>query len=191
MRCAFACGLFLFLLLSLTPNTNAQDVPGNVFLGVPSILTHYVLVCLPPEGGVYALATEPLEPVKSVRFQVTWPDGVDHDQGSVIWPGAVDVSEPGDDIWDIVFEECRDKPGSTLYLVNYGGVDYHGQRGWMCPYGDVVPRPVWTLCSGETIEASLFDMGPSWVDGCSPFGNNFCEVIPAQAQSWGMLKSSY
>ncbi len=139
MRCGIACGLLLSLLLFLAPSTNAQDVPGNVFLGVPSILTHYVLVCLPPEGGVYALATEPLEPVKSVRFQVTWPDGVDHDQGSVIWPGAVDVSEPGDDIWDIVFEECRDKPGSTLYLVNYGGVDYHGQRGWMCPYGDVVP----------------------------------------------------
>lgn len=194
MRYGIACGLLLLLLLSLAPSTNAQDVPGNVYLGTPSILlASYVDVCLPPEWGpVTVYATEPLEPVKSVRFQVTWPAGVDHDPGSVpTWQGAVDVSAPGDDVWEIEFQECLDSPGRTLYLVSYGGVDYHGQTGWMCPFGDQVPRPVWTLCSGETIEAPLFDVGPDWVDGCTPYGSYDCWVIPTPSQSWGMLKSSY
>ena len=190
MRLTFGLILVLFFALPLT--SNAQDVPGNVYLGVPSVLlTSYVVVCLPPDGGVFAFATAPLEPVKSVRFQITWPAGVGHDQGSVIWPGAVDVSNTGDDIWEIEFDGCFDTPGATLELVGYGGVNFHGGQGWMCAYGNQVPKPVWTLCSGETIEGELFDVGLDWVDGCSPYGSYYCSVIPAPPESWGTLKSSY
>lgn len=157
--------LLLFaLVLALPLTTNAQDVLGNVYLGVPTALPiNLQSVCLPPVGYAYVFATSPLEPVKAVRFQITWPGGVDHDQGSVIEQGAVDVSEPGDDVWKIQFEQCLDHP-TTLWLVVYGGVDFHGSRGWMCAYGDEVPKPVWTLCSGGTIEGELFDVGPDWMD---------------------------
>jgi hypothetical protein len=199
----FSFALLLTLVFIAPQAARAQEEPGNIIMAFRSVAlgdkNRYV--CIPQvysDPGNWldlsVVASAPLEPVKRVRFQIVWPSGVSHDPGVLAFPGAVDLSEPGDDIWDIQLPECYDDYPQTypsMYLVNYTVTSTAG-TGWVCTYGDDVPNPIWTSCTGETFEAPLFDLGDDWVDGCFPFGGQFeyC-AVPVQDLSWGTLKASY
>ena len=198
MKYAFA--LLLMLIVIAPQASSAQDEPGNIFMAFRSaaIGDPYYYVCIPYTYGpgrwvdLAVYARSPLVPVKRVRFQIAWPPGVNHDPGVLRFPGAVDLSGPGDDIWDIQLPECYDTPVTypTMCLVSYPhttSVDL----GWVCTYGDQVPQPTWTACSGETFDAPLFDLGDDWEDGCIPFGVFDNCAVPTRDFSWGTLKASY
>jgi len=194
--------LFMLLLVSIlsAPQlSRAQDEPGNILIMWESVsMDGNLYVCIPQFIQNYGrwltvtvVARAPLEPVNRVRFQMTWPLGLSHDPGVLVYPGAVDLSAPGDDVWDIQLPECYE---STSRYPSMPFVDYRitGAPGpeWVCTYGDVVPQPTWTSCSGETFDAPLFTMGGDWEEGCFPSGVEYCPVA-TQQMSWGTLKASY
>jgi len=177
--------------------SRAQEEPGNIIIAAVSALPEGpYFVCIPPTwpGGwsvVEVWARPPLQPVNRVRFQIAWPPDLSHDPGELAYSGSTDLSDPGDDIWDIQLPECHDSPDPypSIPLVYYIIRGTLG-TGWVCTYGDEVPRPIWTSCSGETFEAPLFDLGDDWEDGCFPYGILECAVA-TQDRSWGTLKASY
>jgi hypothetical protein len=142
---------------------------------------------------VYALYLEARVPeggAEGVRFEISWAGNtVDPVSAELVNPNFVDVSSPGDNVWDIHFDHCLE-PNSYVRLLSLGELPSTAYGA--CTTGAAVPVPVWALCSGETQVGPLYHYGEPWPyfeDGC--FYDDFRGPIPNRQESWSALRSRY
>lgn len=186
---------FIVALLTL-PHSRAaaQDAePGALYIATPSplITGGSMIVCACRD--VYELYLEARVPeagAEGVRFEISW-DGFSTDPVSaeLVDPDFVDVSSPGDNVWDIHFDHCLE-PNSYVRLLALG--ELPSTVFGACTTGSEVPVPVWTLCSGETQAGPLYHYAAHWSyfeDGC--FYDDFHGPISNRQESWSVLRSRY
>ena len=133
----------------------------------------------------------PDEPVIGVRFSVIIPEGSGVSPLS-LYSGIVDLSEPGDLVFDLVFDEClHPTPGELVPLHAFMALGWPRGPAWMCITSPDNIQAEWTTCEGETMPVDTYPPeGLSYPPGCFSVSVDFC-AVGTEGESWSTVKVRY
>lgn len=133
----------------------------------------------------------PSQGATGVEFDVLVPDGYFVLSRTILVENAVDLSEEGDEHWQLRFDSCFETE-EWVPVISYELASFLPSTIEICITGPDAGRPTWIDCDGSPQPGSLWPPDYEvYNEGCAIINpTGFCPVEAARA-NWGAIKARY